>query len=404
MEMNSKRIAVDPASKRIIDRRFLFKVGEQTGKMGLVGEVRNRLIVFLAALTAKIRDKKRRSSVMAIGPSGSGKTVVIEVPLRLFPSGFVVRRASFTRQALAYGQDSLDGRVLFVDEYRGGKEAQYLLRILQSEGEIAHEFTVGRKTDVRRRFGSPVVMTTTTQDAIFEDDMTRFLAISIDDSTEQNRAVLKSELSPKAELDLKIWQEAIQLLWDNYKQPFVFPSWFDYIAEQVPAQNVRTRRDWKRFLGLMEAIAMCSPDPNRDGQITFADYSVAHRLLNFAFTASVYTLNENELRVQTAVKALQKELGDAVTIKQITDRLDWNQSLVYKYVRAAVEHDLIKYEPGTREKNVKRLLFIEGASTAFLPHPKIVRRDVKDIGRSVDFVDPLTGELGRWNPPRGAAA
>ena len=402
--MTLKTTAVDPALKLIKDRRLLFKVSEQIGLLGLVGETRNGLIVFVVALTMVITNKKRRPSVMVLGPSGSGKTMVIEVPLRLFPPESVVRRASFTRQALAYGQDSLDKKALFVDEYRGGKEAQYFLRILQSEGEIAHEFTVGRKTDVKRRVGSPVVLTTTTEDTIFEDDMTRFLAISIDDSIEQNLAVLKSELSPKAEPDVKIWQQAIRLLWDNYKQPFVFPRWFDYVAEQVPAQNVRTRRDWKRFLGLMEAIAMCSPDPKRDGKITFPDYCVAYELMNSAFTASVYTLNENELRLQTAVKALQKELGDAVTIKQIRNRLGWNQSLAYKYVRAAVEHKLIKYEPGTREKNVKRLLPIEGISAEFLPSPQKVLDNVAELGRSVEFIDPITGEEMTWERKRRPAA
>jgi hypothetical protein len=401
--MKAKTTVVDPALKLIKDRYFLFKVGKLIGRLGLVGEVRNRLIVFLAALTMMIKDKKRRCSVIVIGPSGSGKTMVIEVPLRLFPPGSVIRRASFTRRALAYGQDSLDNKLLFVDEYRGGKEAQYSLRISQSEGEIAHEFTVGRKTDVVRRMGTPVVMTTTTQDTVFEDDMTRFLAVSIDDSMEQNLAVLKSELNPKAEPDLKIWQQAIQLLWDNYKQPFVFPAWFEYIAEQVPAQNVRARRDWKRFLGLMEAIAMCSPDPQRDGKVTFADYCVAHRLLNAALTSTVNAVNGNELRLQTAVKTLQEELGRAVTIKELRDRLGWNPSLTYKYANAAAKKNLVAYEPGTREKNVKRLLATEESPAKFLPSPEKILNNVSELGRAVDFVDPITGDEREWKRSRRRA-
>jgi hypothetical protein len=124
--MTLKTTAVDPALKLIKDRRLLFKVSEQIGLLGLVGETRNGLIVFLAALTMVITNKKRRPSVMVLGPSGSGKTMVIEVPLRLFPPESVVRRASFTRLALAYGQDSLDKKALFVDEYRGGKRSTVL--------------------------------------------------------------------------------------------------------------------------------------------------------------------------------------------------------------------------------------------------------------------------------------
>jgi hypothetical protein len=62
MEMNSKSIAVDPASKLIIDRRFLFKVGEQTGQMGLVGEVRNRLCLVPNRVNAFFRNSKEMNA------------------------------------------------------------------------------------------------------------------------------------------------------------------------------------------------------------------------------------------------------------------------------------------------------------------------------------------------------
>jgi len=271
----AKKESIDSASQLIKDPRFLFRAGTKIGELGLVGEVKNRLIVFLAALTMIFMDHRRKVSVMVTGPSGSGKTMVIEKPLMLFPTDSVIRRASFTRQALAYGQEPLDKNVLYVNEYSGGKEAQYLLRLLQSEGVIAHEYTVGGKTSVTLRLGTPVVMTTTTDDQIFEDDATRFLTIGIDETSEQNLAVFKAGLGEKKESEeppLEVWQEAVRLLLDNYTQPFIFPAWFDYVAEQLPRDQVRARRDWNRFLGLMEAVALCTPVHKRNNRIMFEDY------------------------------------------------------------------------------------------------------------------------------------
>jgi energy-coupling factor transporter ATP-binding protein EcfA2 len=392
-EVISKEEVVREASELIKDRRFLFRAGKKIGELGLVGEVSNRLIVFLAALTTMIVDQKRRTSVVVTGPSGSGKTTLIELPLMLVPPEFIVRRASFTRQALAYGEESLDNKILFVEEYRGGAEAQYLLRLLQSQGEIAHERTVGGTTEVMRRLGSPVVLTTTTEETSFEDNATRFLPIAIDATKEQNQDVLKAEIGPRLEgeePEIEVWQEAIQLLKNRY-QPFIFPPWFSYIAEQVPAENVRARRDWKRFLGLLEAVAMCSPDPEREGKITFADYCVAYRVLNSALTATNHAVNEYELRLQTAVEELHRELRRAATIREVRDRLGWDASMTYKHVGAAVRHKLVEYEQGTHAKNVKRLLPIGGTGT-FLPHPELVFKTLKELGPSVVYADPISGK------------
>jgi energy-coupling factor transporter ATP-binding protein EcfA2 len=391
----------------IKNRQFLYRIGKKIGELGLIGEVRNRLIIFLAAMTTIIPDHKRRTSVIVTGPSGSGKTTLIELPLMVMPPEFIVRRASFSRQALAYGEESLDKKILFVEEYQGGKDAQYLLRLLQSQGEVSHERTTGNTTEVKRRLGSPVVLTATTGETILQDDATRFLEAAVDDSKEQSLEVLKAELSRKGEgevQEIEVWQEAVRLLLASYQQPFSFPPWFRYVAEQVPVENVRARRDWKRFLGLMESVALCSPDPGRDGEITFADYCVGYRIFNSALTASTHAVNENELRLLTVIREMYKEFGRPVTIKEAGNRLGWNSSVSHKYKQAALRHKLIEYEPGTREKNIKRLLPVAGASAAFLPNPVKVFADLTELGPSVEFVDPISGKLKTGNRVRRAAA
>jgi hypothetical protein len=394
--MKSNGKVIEAARELIKDPRFLFRVGKIIESLGVVREVKNRLIVFLACLTMMLEQQK--VSLMVAGGSSGGKSTLIEVPLKLMPPENVIKRASLSRRAFAFGQEPLGNKILYVNEYRGGREAQLLLRILQSEGEIAHEYTTGRKTVVTRRVGSPVVLTTTTEDDIVEDDATRFLTIRIDESSDQNAAVFKAAITTGEESEepaLKVWQQAIRLLIENYEGTFTYPKWFEYVAEQVPRERVRARRDWKRFLAFIQAIAVCRSQSDATKDITFGDYCCAYHILNDSLTATTYALNENELTVQKAVGKLYEKLGRAVTTKEIREYLGWDKSMAYKYVRASVKHNLIRYQSGTTERNRKPLLPVPETSGTFLPSPRQVLDNAKELDDSMDYVSPLRGKVTR---------
>ena len=382
------------ATALINDPRFVFRAGKKIGELGIVRESRNRLIIFIACLTMFLDDKV---SVLVTAPSGSGKSTVIEVPLKLFPPECVVRRASFSRKALVFGQESLDKKVLYVTEFSGSKEARLMLRILQSEGELAHEYSVGGKTRVARRSGSPVVLTTTTEERVFEDDATRCLSIRVSETPTKILAVLKAALVSRKnandeEPEVEVWQHAIRLIGERAKKPVEFPSWLEYVAEQLPHDKVRVQRDWKRCLAFLKAAALCRPHSGSEPGITFGDYCTVYRILNPALTATAYAVNENEVAVQNAVQELRKELGHPIATKQVADRLGWGDGMTYKYVRAALKHKLIQHEGGTREKNVKRLLPTTDGTKPFLPSPNGVLKEFRELREEASYVDPLTGE------------
>ena len=208
-------------------------------------------------------------------------------------------------------------------------------------------------------------------------------------------AVLKAGISaqkPSEEPKLEVWRQAIRLLKASYDGDFVFPSWFEYVAEQVPRDKVRARRDWARFLALIQAIALCRSQADGDKEITFADYCVAYRIFNLAFTATAYTLNQNELELQRAVIRLNKQHGRAVTTKEIREELGWHDSMTYKFVREAMKHKLVQQESGTREKNVKRFLPVPDSYGTFLPRPKKVLDNAEELGQSIKYLDPFTGK------------
>jgi hypothetical protein len=126
------------AIQMLNDPLFLYKAGQRVAKLGVIGERRNILILVLAGIA---RTLPKPPHVLIQGPTSSGKTTLIKTTLHLFPPSCVEERAGLSAKALAHGKGSLANKILFIQEYRCGKDAQQLLRLLQSEGRVTHEYT-----------------------------------------------------------------------------------------------------------------------------------------------------------------------------------------------------------------------------------------------------------------------
>ena len=393
------------------DPLFLHRAMNKIGELGIIGEERNRTILFLAGLT---KDQGQPVSVLVKGQSSSGKSNLVRTVVQMFPPECVLSRASLSSKAPLFGEQSFEGKLLYMFEYRGLKDAQFLIRLQQSEGIISHEFTTvaghHRGTQVATRRGVPVVFTTTTTGRVFEDDETRYLSISIDESPDQTLEIAEAAISKPgrpSEPPLAVWHEAVRLL-GAQKVQVSFPDWFRFIVSKLPISQVRVRRDWGRFLAFCKIIASCrrwtpSRKPAREIAIEFPDYCVAYRIFAAPFAATVYQVHERELSIVAAVRKLYARCKRAVTHREIAAHLRWRESLVYKYIPKAVKHGLVKYEAGTSQTNLKRLLPVPGPPKIFLPSPEWVFEENPHIGKTASYIDPITGQkktFTRANSPQ----
>jgi hypothetical protein len=383
------------ASELVRDPRFLYRVGQKIAELGIVNENTNRAVIVLAGIA--------NQSIVIKGESSTGKNELMRQSIKVLPPEWIMTRASLSKKALVHGQDSLDGKILYLMEDMGGKEAKPPLRLLQSEGEVTHEFTTvrgsERKTAKKTRSGKLAVFTTTTQPKIYADDETRALSLYPDTSSEQTRAILRAKLAgpgPEKEPPVEVFQQAIRLIASG-NVSFKRPNWFGYLAENMSADQVRVRRDLPRFLSLLEAIALCrrfatGHDGDLELEISFADYCVAHRLLNSVFKSTLEGMPQQEIEIAEAVRKLYASKKKAVRVSDIAEHLKWSEDKSYKYAKAAVDHGLIACEPGTRPHNVKRFLPKEDARHDFLPSPRDVFDANPEIGNEVSYIHPLTGK------------
>jgi hypothetical protein len=198
--------------------------------------------------------------------------------------------------------------------------------------------------------------------------------------------------------DLSIWHEVFRILVTDVPK-FRYPEWFDYLAEQIPADDSRARRDSPRFLTLLEAVALCRSfsdgrrKKSKEIEINFSDYCVAYGILREAFTSTYVGAHPKAMEFAGAVRQLCSKSKKDVTTKDVAALLDWSEAVAHKWRAVALKQKLIEYKPGTYAQNKKPLLPgpAEQPST-FLPRPQAVLDARPELGNAVKFISAVTGE------------
>jgi hypothetical protein len=197
---------------------------------------------------------------------------------------------------------------------------------------------------------------------------------------------------------LSVWHEAFRILTADVPE-LEYPEWFDYVAEHIPAEDARARRDVPRFLSLLEAVARCRSfsDGRREKskviEISFADYCEAYIILKDAFASTYAGAHPMAMEFAKAVRQLCSRTKKHITTKDVAKHLGWTDDVAHKWRLEAVKQKLVQYKSGTYPQNRKPLLPgpIE-QSTRFLPTPRSVFEARPELGKVVKFICPLTGE------------
>jgi hypothetical protein len=366
-------------------------------RMGVVGEEDNLLILMLAGVS---RTLPRPASVMLRGSPSSGKSSTMNAVLQLFDPEIVMERAGMSGKALFHGEGPLEGKILAFSEYHASKDSRHLIRLAQTEGSLTDESTVvqgrWRRTEITERVGRPVVVTTTSETKIPMDDLSRFQVVWADESAKQSLAVMRSRASvPPEPVDageLQVWRKAMSLLvaeQGDFRRP---PKWLRTLPASMPLERVGIRRDFERFLTFLKAIALCRGCARRPAaiDIELADYAAAYLVFESVFAAPRRAI-AGDLQLTRMVARLNKQNGP-VTVNELAEALGWKPAVVYKVVQSSLAQNLVVYEGGTRERNVKRLVATDPDGGSFLPHPRSILKVYPEFGGSVTLRNPYSGK------------
>jgi 5S rRNA maturation endonuclease (ribonuclease M5) len=337
-------------------RDLLDQTAKDIDALGFVGEDTNKRLLYLVAISRKLPDPL---SAIVLSQSGAGKSGLTEVIEKLTPPEDVVLLTRLTPQSLYYTEPGfLDQKLVIVEERYGSMEADYSIRVLQSRKKliaaapIKDPQTGNMRTKVFTVEARAAFIEATTASAVNHENATRCFELSMDESAEQTRRIHERMGLLRTERGLVLRQEASAIArrhWNAQRLleplPVVIP-----FADKLtfPSAWLRTRRDYARFLNLIEVSAFLHQHQREhrndvlasQGQAIMADvadYAAAYTLAASVLAETLSDVRRPLREAHDRIRALCSEGDGTISRREIREALGVPDSTVRRWLTDLVE-------------------------------------------------------------------
>lgn len=172
---------------------LLIRINELIGKSGVIGEEKNRLLMF-ACYLSRLMDNPLH--IISLGASGTGKTYLQEKIAELVPEQDKLEITNLSDNALYYfGQSELKHKLIIIEDLDGAENVMYAIRELMSKQTISKTVTSkdakgNMRTLTFKVDGPACFAATTTKERLYEDNSNRSLLIYRDTSKAHQQKVM----------------------------------------------------------------------------------------------------------------------------------------------------------------------------------------------------------------------
>lgn len=315
--------------------RILDQFAKDVRDSGLVGEEALAKLLVLAVVS---RHFEEIVNVVVKGPSAAGKSYAVGRVLRFVPSSAYIDLTSCSELGLVYMEDDLRHRIVVLYEAFALAEdsaTAYIVRSLLSEKRIKHQTTIKQKGVLVEKEGPTGLITTTTKVALHDENETRLLSVTVDDTKAQTERVLKEQARRArgervAEPDVQRWHDL--LTWLGTGPHDVVVPYADKLAELIPPVALRLRRDHPQILGLVRAHALlhrASREKNELEQIvaSLEDFEVVREIVApLVADAAEASVTDTVRETVETVARLAASFPEGVPVADLARSLDVDKS------------------------------------------------------------------------------
>jgi hypothetical protein len=229
------------------------------GASGVIGEPDNRLLMYLIFTSRKTASPLH---VISFGSSGAGKSHLQEKVGELIPQEDKIESTSLTSNALYYfGEYDLEHKLILIEDLDGAEPVLYALRELISKKHITKLVPLKDAKGVTKTLsftvkGPVTVAGCTTRESVYEDNANRSFLIYIDESKEQDEAVMAYQRQKSAGVIRTEEQQRVKTLLQNTQRLLQKITVRNPYAEQLklPAEVFKPRRTNAHYLAFIEAV------------------------------------------------------------------------------------------------------------------------------------------------------
>lgn len=407
------------------------------GKLGIIGEETNRLLLYLAMTSRKMDDPL---AVQILSSSGAGKSHLQDAVLSLCPDEDLIKLTSLTGQALFYkGEDSLRHKCLAIAEVAGAEGARYALRNLISERKLVIESTIknaltGRlETQLNTVYGPTAVFETTTNPDTDPETKSRYVLLSVDESPEQTKAILEAQRQShtlegrkrrKAREAVLAKHHALQRLLEPVAVVNPFEPLLSYGDDRLAF-----RRDHPKYLNLILAVTFLhqmqrprkhDPELGEYIETTLDDIAIANELAHQLFGQSQDDLSfpsRQLLRlvgdyVSRRAVELKTDPGKVeFTRRELREAIKWTEARLRLHLGELMRLEYVCAVSGRFGQRFCHRLLVDPDEAdmggRFVPGLKPVEqlgKDAQSVGRNGPFVPNLASVLPNLASQKGNLA
>lgn len=250
---------IQTAKAFLMEGGLMQRTNKLLGQSGIVGEEKNRQILFLVYGSRK---REKPLHVICLGASGTGKTYLQEKVARLIPEEEKFTFTASTENAFYYLEPyDLRHKVVIIEDMDGVQYLLYPLRELQTKQWISKVVPVkDHKGDMKTRklevYGPICLSGTTTREKLYEDNANRCLLLHLDGSQAQQEAIMGYQRALSAnKVNTTAEQEAIRLLTKVQRvlEPVkVVNPWAEDL--RIPGQCFKPLRTNDHYIQFIETV------------------------------------------------------------------------------------------------------------------------------------------------------
>ena len=355
--------------------------------LGVTGEEINKLVGYLAATSRKLADPL---SVLIQSRSAAGKSTLQDAILALIPAEEYIKYTRVTDQALFYKEEnSLVNKILAIEEAEGMGGAAYSIRNIQSAGKITVAATgkdpgTGKMRTEEYSVSGPVcVMITTTATEIDQETASRFIFLTIDESTTMTQAIHRMQRRAES-LDGLIRDKQQEIVTRKHhaaqrilKPLAVVNPYAEYLS--YPSHSLRSRRDHKKYLGLIRAIAFLhqyqreiktvevTGEQVEYIEVILADIETANRLANEVLGQSMDELAKPSRTLLSLIYTMVKDQAGERPLEEVTfsrrmirEYTNWTDWQIKSHIKQLEDLEYLSARIGSKGKEYSYVLNYQG--------------------------------------------
>jgi len=265
-ESNKPKLKPLTAEQRQQAMHYLQQPGllEQTqsdiGRSGVVGEQINRLLMYLVY---SYRKSTAPLHIICLASSGTGKTHLQERVGDLIPEEDKIEITTLSENAFYYFEKrELKHKLILIEDLDGAENVLYPLRELMSKRRISKTIALKTKSGETKTIhlvveGPVAVSGCTTRESIYEDNANRSFLLYLDESREQDLAVMDYQRKLRAGKIDTSSENKIKELFKNCQRALepvrVINPYAEFLT--LPTEVLKPRRSNEHYLAMIEAIA-----------------------------------------------------------------------------------------------------------------------------------------------------